>query len=455
MNIVLGVAGGIAAYKACNVLRLLREQGHSVKVVPTANALKFVGAATFEALSGQPVSTDVFDDVDTVAHVAIGRGADLVIVAPATADLLSRARTGSAGDLLTATLLTATCPVVLVPAMHTEMWYHPAVVDNVATLRKRGTIVMEPASGRLTGKDTGPGRLPEPEDIVAFALSHAGAEYDRPRAHTAGETNHTPGETRPEGEPAVRAGQPAGTSATTASAAETAPAAPAQPFAGRTIMISAGGTREPLDPVRFLGNRSSGKQGVALAAAASELGARVELIAANVSAEVLAELPANAQVTHVETTAQLRTVCLDKAQDADCIIMAAAVADYRPKEAAAHKIKKSGDEGLTLELVQNPDILRELVAAHRGQKLIVGFAAETGSQDTPAEEFARQKLLRKGCDAIVFNSVAHGATFGADETEVTVFKRAGDQAEPIAHVRGTKSQVSRAVMKALAALQAG
>src|SRR4051812_40194312 len=287
-RVVLGVSGGIAAYKACELLRLLTESGHSVRVVPTADALRFVGAATWAALSGQPVTTDVWSDVEQVPHVRLGQDADLVVVAPATADLLSRAATGRADDLLAATLLTARCPVLFAPAMHTEMWEHPATQANVATLRERGTVVLDPAVGRLTGADTGRGRLPDPEEIFAAAVLLL-----------------------------ARGQQPLD-------------------LLGRHVVISAGGTREPLDPVRFLGNRSSGRQGYALARTAIARGAEVTLVSANVA---LAD-PAGAKVVRVGTADELRTAVLDVAPTADVIVMAAAVADFRPASRAASKIKK-------------------------------------------------------------------------------------------------------------------
>lgn len=406
MNIVLGVAGGIAAYKACHVVRLLKEHGHNVRVVPTEAALKFVGAPTWEALSGQPVATDVFDRVEEVQHVNVGHGADLVIVAPATADLLARARAGMGNDMLTATLLVATCPVVYVPAMHTEMWLKPATQDNVETLRGRGAHVMEPASGRLTGADSGPGRLPEPADIVEYALSKVG-------------------ETLPVGN---------------------------QALTGTHVFISAGGTREPLDPVRYLGNRSSGKQGVALAQVALDMGAHVTVCAANVASDVLEPIRGRATIVPVETTAELHEQCVTHGEESDLIIMAAAVADYRPAEIAEHKMKKSGDDGMTLSLVQNPDILKDLVARFGDTKNIVGFAAETGTDDDTPETLAQQKLLRKGCRALVFNSVAQGAVFGDDATSVIVYERDGSHVRELVRASGSKQEVSRVVMESVAQL---
>lgn len=421
MRIVLGVTGGIAAYKAAHVLRGLRERGHSVRVVPTEAALRFVGAPTWEALSGEPVSTTVFERIDAVEHVHIGQDADLLLIAPATADLLAKARAGIASDLLTATLLTATCPIVAAPAMHTEMWLNAATRDNVATLRSRGWHIIEPAVGRLTGADSGPGRLPEPEDIIAAALNAVG-------------------------EPA--------------SAGDAASGDDAEPglLSGRRVVVTAGGTREPLDPVRFLGNRSSGKQGAALARAASAAGATVELIAANIDAAVLAYLPDAVFVTAVETTAELAEAVAASQPSADVVIMAAAVADYRPAASAEHKIKKDGSgTGMTIELVENPDVLRGLVAARAdgtapSSQIIVGFAAETGSPDASAHELAEAKLLRKGCDLLVFNDVSAGRAFGTSDNAVTVYAPSADGSAAVVVDRadGSKDSVSLRVISAVA-----
>ncbi|MFD5327002.1 bifunctional phosphopantothenoylcysteine decarboxylase/phosphopantothenate--cysteine ligase CoaBC [Streptomyces sp. NPDC127092] len=372
-KVVLGVSGGIAAYKACELLRRLSESGHDVRVVPTDSALHFVGAATWSALSGNPVSTEVWETVHEVPHVRIGQAADLVVVAPATADLLAKAAHGLADDLLTNTLLTARCPVVFAPAMHTEMWEHPATQENVATLRRRGAVVIEPAVGRLTGVDTGKGRLPDPGEI-----------FDICRRVLAR------GVTTPD-------------------------------LAGRHVVVSAGGTREPLDPVRYLGNRSSGKQGYALAKAAAARGARVILIEANTGLPD----PAGVDVVRVGTAVQLREAVLKAAADADAVVMAAAVADFRPAAYAPGKIKKADDGGApTVELVRNPDILAEISAdrALPGQ-VVVGFAAET--DDVLAN--GRQKLRRKGCDLLVVNEVGERKTFGSEENEAVVL--AADGAE--------------------------
>ncbi|MEI2764685.1 MAG: bifunctional phosphopantothenoylcysteine decarboxylase/phosphopantothenate--cysteine ligase CoaBC [Dermatophilaceae bacterium] len=381
MRVVLGVGAGIAAYKAAALLRLFTEAGHDVTVVPTEASLRFVGVATWEALSGKPVATDVWTDVEQVRHVRIGQQAQLVVVAPATADLLARAATGLADDLLTATLLTARCPVVYAPAMHTEMWQHPATRANVATLRSRGAHVIEPASGRLTGADSGPGRLPESADLYAACLAIVSGGD--------GAAGHS--------------------------------------LQGRHVVVTAGGTREPLDPVRFLGNRSSGKQGYALAEVAAARAAQVTLVAANTALPT----PAGVDVVRVETAAHLQTEVEALAGVADVVVMAAAVADFRPAAYADHKIKKAhpedesgrgGDGAPVVELVRNPDVLAGLVAARAGRghggPLLVGFAAETGDETGTVLDLARAKLRRKGCDLLVANEVGRDLTFGADTNTV-------------------------------------
>ena len=411
MRILLGVTGGIAAYKAVLLLRLLREQGHAVRVIPTRSALEFVGAPTFEALSGEPVSTEVFDDVPGVQHVALGKGADLVIVAPATADFMARAAAGMADDLLTTTLLAASCPVVLAPAMHTEMWDHPATRANVATLRERGVHVIEPASGRLTGVDTGPGRLPEPEDIAREALSLV----------------------------------------------EPAPVEPVpgpRDLAGRRVVVSAGGTREPIDPVRFIGNRSSGRQGVALAQAAAARGADVTLVAANLAADVTDQVlagPRPCSVVQVESTAELRDAVRAAGADADVVVMAAAVADFRPAVTPDAKIKKVPGQGpAPIALVENPDILAELAHERlRPDQVVVGFAAETGDESGSVLEHGRTKARRKGADLIAVNAVGGGRGFGTDGNEVTILDGAGDV---VGEASGSKREVADALWDAVAKL---
>lgn len=449
MNIVLGVGGGIAAYKACHVLRELREVGHSVRVVPTDSALRFVGAPTWEALSSHPVATDVFTRVDEVEHVMIGQRADLVLIAPATADLLAKLRAGLADDLLTATVLATGAPVVVAPAMHTEMWFNPATVDNVATLRARGVHVIEPASGRLTGRDSGPGRLPEPHDIVRIALDFV-RDSPQDRAQAAQTEQPT----------AASAAARARTDAGTEAVAGTNPVSDALPhrqvLSGQRVLISAGGTREPIDPVRFLGNKSSGKQGVALAKAAAASGATVEFVCANVEAQLLSALPGSVRVHPVESARELQDACTALASDMDVIIMAAAVADYRPASVAEHKMKKDGDDGLTLTLVQNPDVLRGLVVkrAEEGwEATIVGFAAETGSPEHTPEQLAAQKFARKGCDLLVLNDVSGGCAFGRDENTVSVLGSVDGEVRMLQQISGDKDNVSREVIEVIAGLQ--
>jgi phosphopantothenoylcysteine decarboxylase/phosphopantothenate--cysteine ligase len=388
-RVILGVGGGIAAYKACEVLRRLTESGHSVRVVPTDGALKFVGAATFEALSGQRVQTGVFEDVPSVPHVKLGQTADLVVVAPATANLIAKAAHGLADDLLTNTLLTARCPVLLVPAMHTEMWEHPATQANVALLRSRGVIVAEPASGRLTGKDTGKGRLPEPAEIVDLARLLLARPDALPRD-----------------------------------------------LEGVHVAVSAGGTREPLDPVRFLGNRSSGRQGYALARVAAQRGARVTLVAAH-TADLVA--PAGVDVVRVGSALELRAAMHEVAATSDVIVMAAAVADFRPVTAVEHKIKKTERDPEPVALTRNPDILAELVAARRSGQVIVGFAAETGDDGTDVLEYGRAKLKRKGCDWLVVNAVGDGRAFEVEDNAGWLLSADGAET-PIPH--GSKARLA-------------
>ncbi len=387
------MSGGIAAYKACELLRLFTESGHDVRVVPTAAALNFVGAATWEALSGHPVHTEVFADVPAVPHVRLGQEADLVVVAPATADLLAHAAHGLAGDLLTNALLTARCPIVFAPAMHTEMWEHAATQANVATLRERGAVVIDPAVGRLTGADSGAGRLPEPTEIFAVARSVlsrgvAGQRLD---------------------------------------------------LAGRRVAVSAGGTREPLDPVRFLGNRSSGRQGYALARTAVARGAEVTLISANVSLPD----PAGAKVVRVGTALELADAMQAVARDADAIVMAAAVADFRPSVYADHKIKKADDGGApTVELVRNPDILAGLAGGRRAGQVVVGFAAETGDTAGSVLEHGRAKLAAKGADLLVVNEVGTGKGFESERNAATILGADGSETEV---PEGPKDDLAHAV----------
>ncbi|HJT90997.1 MAG TPA: bifunctional phosphopantothenoylcysteine decarboxylase/phosphopantothenate--cysteine ligase CoaBC [Mycobacterium sp.] len=405
-RIIVGVAGGIAAYKAATVVRQLTEVGHSVQVVPTESALRFVGAATFEALSGNPVHTGVWDDVHEVPHVRFGQEADLVVVAPATADLLARAVSGRADDLLTATLLTARCPVMFAPAMHTEMWFHPATVDNVATLRRRGAIVLEPASGRLTGADSGAGRLPEAEEITTLAqllLARGDAlPYD---------------------------------------------------LAGVKVLVTAGGTREPIDPVRFIGNRSSGKQGYAMARVMAQRGADVTLIAGNTAGLVD---PAGVDVVHVGSAAQLKDAVSKHAPDAHVLVMAAAVADFRPAHLATSKIKKGPEsEGEpSIELTRTDDVLAGAVRARTDGQLpnmraIVGFAAETGDANGDVLFHARAKLRRKGCDLLVVNAVGENRAFEVDNNDGWLLAADGTES---ALEHGSKTLMASRIVDAIVAV---
>ncbi|KAA9395079.1 bifunctional phosphopantothenoylcysteine decarboxylase/phosphopantothenate--cysteine ligase CoaBC [Kocuria coralli] len=413
MRIVLGVGGGIAAYKAAMLLRLFSEAGHHVVPIPTRSALEFVGAATWEALSGEEVTTEVFDRVPAVNHVGQGQAADLVVIAPATADLLARAAHGHADDLLTTTLLATRAPVLFAPAMHTEMWLNAAVQENVATLRRHGHTVLEPADGRLTGKDSGPGRLPEPEIIRDAALGLM---------------------------------PPAASSE-------------ALPLAGVRALVSAGGTQEPLDPVRYLGNRSSGKQGVAVAKALHEAGADVDLVAAHVDLILPQEQAATASsprfsVHRAGSAQELEDAMARRAEQADVIVMTAAVADFRPAEVAESKIKKTADpdDAPVIRLVRNPDILRGLVERRDltgDTQVIVGFAAETGDARTDPLDFGRAKLERKGCDLLCVNQVGRDLVFGQDTTKVTVLAADGS---PDRTVEGSKDDVAAALTQAIAQL---
>lgn len=394
LSIIVGVTGGIAAYKAVHVIRLLTLRGHEVTVVPTEAALGFVGAPTFEAVSHHPVRTGLFERVAEVQHVSLGKGADLVLVVPTTANTIAKVAAGIADDLLTTTLLTATAPVVLAPAMHTEMWLNPATVHNVETLRSRGITVIEPDDGQLTGADSGPGRLPEPESIVEAALALI-------------------------------------------------PGAANRDLEGRRILITAGGTHEALDPVRFLGNNSSGKQGLAFAAAAVARGAEVTLVAANVDAH----LPAGVTVVPVVTAEQLAHEVLTRARGVDAVVMAAAVADYRPAERSPRKLKKNiiGD-ALTITLVKNRDVLASLVLEKSVAGPIIGFAAETADGEELLT-LGREKIARKKCDFLVLNPVGGDRGFGADTNTVVVIDRNG---EVVAEAEGTKRVVADRILDLIA-----
>lgn len=401
MRVLLGVTGGIAAYKVAVVVRRLREDGHAVRVIPTEASLNFVGRSTWEALTGEPAPSGVFENVPGVEHIRLGQRADIVLVAPATADFLAQIAAGSARDLLGSALLATTAPVVVAPAMHTEMWNHPATRANVETLRSRGVHVIEPAVGRLTGADSGPGRLPEPDDIVASLYAVAagtGVEI------TGTEQDHPWGDLH-----------------------------------GVSMLISAGGTREPIDTVRFIGNRSSGHQGLALAEAARERGASVTVVAANVT------LPTGEGIIRidVETSDELGAAVKAAAASSDVVVMAAAVSDFRPLTVAEHKIKKSGDGGLELELVQTEDVLATLVAERRPGQIVIGFAAETGDGNADVLEHGRRKAARKGADLLVVNPVGQGIGFGDVPNSVTMLSAKG---VCVATAAGSKLEVAHAIL---------
>ena len=398
LNVVLGITGGIAAYKATAIIRGFTEAGHSVKVIPTQNALRFIGATTLEALSHNAVDPDLYTDVDSVKHVALGQEADLIVVAPASAAFLGRFAAGIADDLLLNTLLASKAPVLLAPAMHTEMWQNPATQANVATLRSRGISVLEPDTGRLTGSDTGPGRLPEPGAIVSTALSlaqlHSDTSYD------------------------------------------------VSALAGKHVLVTAGGTREAIDPLRYIGNHSSGKQGLAIAHAAKAAGARVTLVAANLQ-QVVSGID---DVIAVSTAKEMAAVIDEQLAKIDVLVMTAAVADFRLEFPQTQKIKRSDiGNALELKLVANPDILAEAVEFIGAQKLnclTVGFAAETAGSLERLASLATMKLASKGCDLIVANDVSEGAVFGADHNTIYLLDQAGESA----HATGTKQHVAGVIV---------
>jgi len=398
-TIVVGITGGIAAYKAVNVVRAFVLLGWDVHVVATAAALRFVGRPTLEAISRNPVNTDLYEGVAEVKHVAIGQSADLIVIAPATANSIAKIALGLADDLLGNTILASTAPLVLAPAMHTEMWNNPATQANIATLRARGVSIVGPGIGRLTGSDSGAGRMEEPDTIVEAALA--------------------------------------------ALAARDAERSQEQDLAGQQVLISAGGTREPLDPVRFLGNRSSGRQGVALAEAALSRGATVTLVAAHLEVAV----PAGVTVLNVSSTLDLQRAMREAAPAADIVIMAAAVADYRPAQVQAGKIKKdvAGDQ-LSLELVRNPDVLAGLVEERHQGQVIVGFAAETEPDDTLRRDLGRTKVHRKGSDLLVLNRVGWTQGFATDGNEIEVLDRAGDI---VMEASGTKLSVAHRILDSI------
>lgn len=417
LSIILGVCGGIAAYKAAYILRQLTEAGHDVHVVPTPASTQMVGVATWQALSHHPVATGIFENTERVDHIALAQGADLVIIAPATATTIAKIASGMADNLLTAITLAASCPVVLAPAMHTEMWNNAATQANIATLKARGIHVCPPASGRLTGSDTGVGRLPEPADIVDFALAAIGERIP--------EVKVTEREDGPDTQTAA--------------------------WQGLHVVVTAGGTREAIDPVRYLGNRSSGRQGIALAEAAAARGAHVDLIGANIERHLLDGLPAQVRHTAVTSAAELQDEVRAHAASADVVIMAAAVADYRPATCQETKHKKDGEAPLTLELVQNPDILRGLVRERRPGQIIVGFAAETGDAHHSALDLGRDKARRKGADLLAINAVGYERGFGDVPNEVTIVDSLG---KTVSAGGGSKADVAEVILNAIAAMRA-
>lgn len=420
LTVIVGITGGIAAYKAVGVVRDLVKRGHEVHVVPTEGALRFVGLPTLEALSRNPVTTSVWDDVSEVRHVALGRRADLVVVAPATADSLARMANGLASDLLGTTLLATDAPVVVAPAMHPQMWEHPATRANVAVLRERGVHLVGPVVGALTGDDAGIGRMAEPEDIVAAAL----AVLDGPAGAGAGR----------------RAGTDEGTQSGAGARGEQGD------LSGVRVVVSAGGTREPFDPVRFVGNRSSGRQGLAIAADAAARGAVVTVVAANVEAGLTVGI--DATVVPVGSALELAEAVHAAAVDADVVVMTAAVADYRPAEVLAEKLKKDAQgERMTLELVRNPDVLADLVAARRTGQVIVGFAAETEPDRDARIALGRAKIARKPADLLVVNHVGWSAGFEREENAIEVLVPGG---EVVRETSGTKAEVAAAVLDLVA-----
>ncbi len=423
-TIVVGITGGIAAYKAVQVIREFVKAGHDVHVVPTEGALRFVGLPTLEALSRNPVTTSVFEDVAEVRHVSLGRRADLVVVAPATADSLARMAAGLAGDLLGTTLLATEAPVVVAPAMHPQMWEHPATRANLATLRDRGVHVVGPVVGALTGDDAGIGRMSEPEDIAAAALAVLAQTTDASRTTGA--------------EPSLPAG--------TGSPAGTGARGEQGDLAGVHVVVSAGGTREPFDPVRFVGNRSSGRQGVAIAAAAASRGATVTLVSANVDAGLTAGL--DARIVPVGSALELAEAVHAAAAEADVVVMTAAVADYRPAEVLQEKLKKDAQgERMTLELVRNPDVLADLVANRHAGQVIVGFAAETEPDRDARIELGRAKIARKPADLLVVNHVGWSAGFEREENQVEVLVPGG---AVVREASGTKAEVATVLLDLVA-----
>ena len=446
LTIVVGVTGGIAAYKAVGVVRALVLEGHSVHVVATEAALRFVGRPTLEAISRNPVATDLYEGVAEVRHVAIGQSADLIVIAPATANTIAKLAAGLADDLLGNTVLASTAPLVIAPAMHTEMWRNPATVANIATLRSRGVTIVGPASGQLTGADSGPGRMEEPAVIVRAALRAAGATphaVELPAASRA--------DLAIQGAGAADAAVSASgiNDVVVLSERRRANEAARRPrggvdLAGKRVVVTAGGTREPLDPVRFLGNRSSGRQGVAIASAAQASGADVVLIAAHLEVEP----PEGVELIEVQTALELQEAVVEAARAADIVVMTAAVADYRPVETRDAKIKKA-DHGdtLTLELVANPDILAGLTSHKRDGQVVVGFAAETEPDPQALIDLGRTKLAAKGSDFLVLNQVGWSQGFATESNEVVVLRKGGDI---VMEASGSKLSVADRILDVIA-----
>jgi len=442
LDIVVGVTGGIAAYKTVQVVRDLVLAGHTVRVIATEAALRFVGAPTWEAISRQPLNTSIFDDVAAVRHVALGQQADVVVIAPATANTIAKLAAGIADDLLGTTVLASRAPLVVAPAMHTEMWQNPATVANVRTLRARGVVLVGPESGRLTGPDVGPGRMSEPDAVVAAVLQAAGSRI--PPFGMTGRSSDTPvGDAGSPARPATDR------SFRTAARANDRLA----DLAGRRVLVTAGGTREPIDPVRYLANRSSGKQGVAFALAAAARGGHVTVIAAHLDGEPAAALAASGiETVDVETATQLADAVAARADEASVVVMTAAVADFTPSEPSDRKIKKTdAGEGLELSLVRTRDILAELVAHPVAGRIVVGFAAETAADRDELVALAREKLARKRPDLLVANAVGGGRGFGADDNAAVVLTGTGDV---VADAAGTKREVADAVLDHVVALAA-
>jgi phosphopantothenoylcysteine decarboxylase/phosphopantothenate--cysteine ligase len=382
-EIILGVGGGIAAYKSCDLLRRLLDLGHKVTVVPTPSSLNFVGKATWEALSGRSVTSEVFESVEEVRHISLARNSDFIVISPATADLIARLAAGRADDLLTNVVLASTSEILLVPAMHPQMWSNPATVSNVETLRKRGFHVLEPDVGALTSGDVGKGRLPETQEIISEIQSLLSRSND---------------------------------------------------LAGRSILITAGGTRESIDPIRFIGNRSSGKQGFAIAREAARRGAKVSLIAANSQLEDIDGV----EVVRVETAEEMLSAVEDRFGSCDVLFMSAAVADARPLQNSDKKLKKS--EYRSIELTENPDILKTLSVKKSGQ-IIVAFAAET-SHDSAS---AIAKLQSKGADILYLNDVSGGDIFNSETTYGEIFQKDGSSTKV---AKTTKDTLARELLDA-------